>query len=361
MSYKCEICGREYSRNCDLSRHYRTEHNLPKEEYYTKYILKQDEIPKCICGKNRKFISIVKGFNKTCGDDECVLKLGRLDGSIKRGRDKAKKTNIERYGFEHASQSKEIKDKMRETNIERYGVEYSLQSEEIRDKGKETNIERYGFENPAQSKEIKDKIKETNIERYGFENPFQSEEIKDKIKKTNIERYGVENPFQSEEIKDKIKETNIERYGVEYVLKNKDIIQKGKDSHFEKHGVYHHTQIKENMDSILEKNRIKMEANGYWIPLKMKTEWDQYKYLVWQETKNNEYLVESIEKRGKYLYHLDHKYSIKQGFIDGILPCIIGSFYNLEMLHWKENISKNVNCSITKEDLFDLYFRNQPV
>ena len=53
--------------------------------------------------------------------------------------------------------------------------------------------------------------------------------------------------------------------------------------------------------------------------------------------------------------HCDHKYSVLQGFKDGILPCIIGNQCNLELIHWKDNIKKLDKCSITKEDLFNLY------
>jgi len=54
---------------------------------------------------------------------------------------------------------------------------------------------------------------------------------------------------------------------------------------------------------------------------------------------------------------LDHKYSKAEGFKNGILPIIIGSYINLEILTASENASKNYRCSITKEELFDEYNR----
>jgi len=52
---------------------------------------------------------------------------------------------------------------------------------------------------------------------------------------------------------------------------------------------------------------------------------------------------------------LDHKFSITEGFKNNILPCVIGSECNLELIPWLNNIKKHIMCSITKEKLFELY------
>jgi len=54
-------------------------------------------------------------------------------------------------------------------------------------------------------------------------------------------------------------------------------------------------------------------------------------------------------------YHLDHKYSIYQGFIDNIPAKIIGSICNLEMLLSGKNLSKNKKCSISKDSLIESF------
>lgn len=85
-----------------------------------------------------------------------------------------------------------------------------------------------------------------------------------------------------------------------------------------------------------------------------------YNLEVWRITANSyaEYVSEinpdSLE-RGHTSYHLDHKYSICQGFIDGIPPEVIGSKHNLGMLWYSDNIKKGASCSITKEALLELY------
>jgi hypothetical protein len=57
-------------------------------------------------------------------------------------------------------------------------------------------------------------------------------------------------------------------------------------------------------------------------------------------------------RRSRY-YHLDHKYSITEGFRNCIPPYIIGSYCNLEIIPSRLNEQKGANCSITKEDLFN--------
>ena len=90
------------------------------------------------------------------------------------------------------------------TNLEKYGVEHALQSKEIQNKAKETCKERYGVEHPAQSEEIQKLFVQTNLMTYGVENPSQSQIIKDRKAETTMAHYGVENPFQAEEIIEKI-------------------------------------------------------------------------------------------------------------------------------------------------------------
>ena len=83
--------------------------------------------------------------------------------------------------------------------------------------------------------------------------------------------------------------------------------------------------------------------------------WDEYYRLVWYYTNKNLKYVNNIELRGiEFGYSLDHKYSIKQGFLDEISADIIGSHYNLEIITISENSSKGAKCSITKEELISL-------
>lgn len=95
--------------------------------------------------------------------------------------------------------------------------------------------------------------------------------------------------------------------------------------------------------------------------LKYSKKFQIYRYYVLKETKRSYRIYQKIInplnlKRGKFTYHLDHRFSIVEGFNNNIMPNIIGSHYNLEMLPMKENECKGMNCSITKEELFNEYF-----
>ena len=106
------------------------------------------------------------------------------------------------------------------------------------------------------------------------------------------------------------------------------------------------------------------EENGTWLPLSAKTEWEQYRQLCWYYTRENDLSqLENWEKREHTTntdgYTLDHKYSVFEGFKNGILPQIIGCIVNLEMITTSENSSKHTSCSITKEELYDRYDKYQ--
>jgi len=89
-----------------------------------------------------------------------------------------------------------------------------------------------------------------------------------------------------------------------------------------------------------------------------KNRYRAYSRIAWSYTRQNDLsALENIERRGQGLddFHLDHKYSIKQGFLDNIPAEIIGSIANLEMINSRKNMSKNIKCSITKDELMRLY------
>ena len=88
-------------------------------------------------------------------------------------------------------------------------------------------------------------------------------------------------------------------------------------------------------------------------------EYYQYELIVKKITNQQPiHLLNNFGKRGKTgiegAYHLDHKYSIVEGFKNNILPEIIVNINNLEFIPWKENLSKRAKCSITKEELIKI-------
>ena len=88
-------------------------------------------------------------------------------------------------------------------------------------------------------------------------------------------------------------------------------------------------------------------------------EYELYRKQVWRIT-NKEFhthyhKINPDNIRRGLLNHLDHKYSIQQGWQNNISADIIGSWVNLRLLPHKENRSKTNRCLYTKEELIDYY------
>jgi hypothetical protein len=86
------------------------------------------------------------------------------------------------------------------------------------------------------------------------------------------------------------------------------------------------------------------------------SEFKKYKRKVTSVTKKQPiHNLINFEKRGisgiDGNYHLDHKFSIVEGFKQKISPLVIGDITNLEFLPWQENIKKRTRCSINKKEL----------
>ena len=85
-----------------------------------------------------------------------------------------------------------------------------------------------------------------------------------------------------------------------------------------------------------------------------KTKIEEYYKEVWEETNRNSPDVPEINKRAKK-FHLDHKFSIIEGYRNNVPAKIIGSIVNLEIICAKKNMSKKAKCSISLEQLMSDY------
>jgi hypothetical protein len=213
-------------------------------------------VPRCkICGND---IKVIKTYNikKFCSN-----KCAAISPETK---EKAKQTNLKRYGVENPYQSEEIKNKIKKTNLERLGVEAPAQSRSVQEKAKKTNLERYGVENPYQSEEIKNKIKKTNLERYCTELGQHTEDARKKRIETNMKKYGVRNPAQNTDVKNKIKDTNLERYSVENVWCDGEKREKMLARFLIKHGTKFPTQNKKIKEKV-KKTNLKRYGNDVYF------------------------------------------------------------------------------------------------
>lgn len=53
-------------------------------------------------------------------------------------------------------------------------------------------------------------------------------------------------------------------------------------------------------------------------------------------------------------YHIDHMFSIMNGYKNQVSPLLIGSKYNLKMIPWKDNLSKHSSSSISLNELLTI-------
>ena len=235
------------------------------------------------------------------------------------------------------AQSEEAKEKRKKTLLERYGTtdifkinngREKSNSKEGREKAKQTLLKNHGVTSTWKLQKTKDTIRKTNLKKYDETCYFKTDEFKEKLKNHNIEKYGVENYFNSEDYKVKSKEASLKKYNSEYYL-----------------------------SSELRKQR-EIES-GHWISDEDRTEYELYRLNVWRITNKQDLeSLEDFDKRGRIdlnsdAYHIDHKFSIREGFEENIPPEIIGSLKNLEMIPGRKNCSKNSKCSITKEELLN--------
>ena len=142
-----------------------------------------------------------------------------------------------------------------------------------------------------------------------------------------LKKHGVSNSFQISEIKKKRKETLNEKYGSE-TYNNPDKTKRTR--------IDNNTQIN---DEIIN-------------------DFLDYKKIAVNRTitiyRNNENIINPEKfKRSKKDYHIDHLFSIKQGFLENLPIEIISHPCNLHMIFYMENLKKQDVCWITKEDLLN--------
>ena len=162
-----------------------------------------------------------------------------------------------------------------------------------------------------------------------YKKSLKMDSIQKKIEQTNLKKYGCKRPLQNQKILQKTKETCLIRYGVSNPSKSKEIIAK-----------------------------IKLSKADYCkSKFVNKTELGKYYILVRESTKDN--WVKNYDKinpnriRRGIDNHLDHIYSVLEGFKQNIPPEIIGHWTNLQMLSRSINSSKKDTCWKSKEELLE--------
>ena len=127
--------------------------------------------------------------------------------SVKELSDKAKKTNLERYGKESYSQTEEFNERITEFSRKVYGVDHFLSSPVILKIKEETNLKKRNVEYNCQDPEVANKI--SNSLKEFYEDDENRERVNQTKIKHSLERYGTDWPLQNDEVKKKSRETSI--------------------------------------------------------------------------------------------------------------------------------------------------------
>lgn len=231
-----------------------------------------------------------------------------------------------------------------------YCVMYDIKSAPVCSCGKRVEFERYGrgyrkfcsYNCSANSTLTQANRIKTTVSRYGVTHISKIDAVKQKKSKTMISNYGVSFNFQREMVKKKLaldetkskqRSTVIVRYG----------------------------DINTGWLPCAVESRIR---NGTMIDPLLCDEYTLYRRRVGQVTQKQPLsILENYELRGnggydKSAYHIDHMVSLSECFKSNIPPFIAGNIVNLQMLHWRANIVKGANSTMTTDQLVDLYYEN---
>lgn len=169
---KCKLCNKIFTQKGFSLHLSNTHNNITHKEYYDKYLLKENETTKCkMCGKNKKFYSLTKGYRDFC--QKC-------------NRPKTQKEHIEIYGnlenYNNANEKRKYNNS-KDGLIKNHGKKKAEKILESFKVTKKYMIKKYG-ENIGEkkwNKLCKEKGKTVRIE-YWIKQGYSKNEAKEKLK-----------------------------------------------------------------------------------------------------------------------------------------------------------------------------------
>ena len=171
-----------------------------------------------------------------------------------------------------------------------------------------------------------EKVKLTTLNKYGVTNTSKIEEKQLKWKKTNLELYGVENAFQSEIFKEKIRQFYRDNFdGAEWNTQVKEVRDKN------------HWISDDNLTGFKKYNRIVRRLTNRNKKELLKV-WDGYDFYEGDYIKDNFNLSHTHSDYPT----IDHKISLKYGFLNGISEEVISDIDNLCLT--KRRINSKKRC-----------------
>lgn len=321
----CPVCFKEFNSKLGVSVHLTSLHpTFNKEEFFLKKKGLKEKPACVICGEPAKFLDMFKGYNATCGKHSCHVAFSE---------NCAKKSLLKKYGVDNPIQVEGAMEKSIASCMKTLGVKRPMQNSRIRLKQEKTCEERFGVYNWSKTEDFQVFQKENRVQ------------LDSKIKNSLRERYGVDSIFSVPSVRDKIKQTLLDKYGVDNYSKTS----------------FHKEDMKKWSDKIWkEKGFDKPELLAYRSSVESFSEKSlrtSYSLIYSNSSLNAKVAITRGAKRGihKGCIHLDHRFSILEGFLNKIPPEIMGSPVNLRFLTLEENVSKSSNCEFDKDTLFAKY------
>jgi len=146
----------------------------------------------------------------------------------------------------------------------------------------------------------------------------------------------------------------IDRWGGPSTLESPVLRSRAEETCIEKFGVHNIVLSPTFISSSMDKKLLKSHGKTWQQYIDELPEFQDYRRKVDHFTRMQQ--IEQLanhDKRGEY--HLDHKFSVAEGFRQGLPPEVIGHIVNLEFIPAADNVRKQSNCSIDKDVLLSEY------
>ena len=193
---ECELCNKEFSSIQYLSIHISRKHKeITREEYYNKFLKKDNNDGFCKNCKKRTRFRGLDGYSNYCNT--------KCSNSHKEVMLKKEKSYIKHYGVNNPAKSLLIREKMENTCLKNHGVKIPAKSKDIIEKMKNTCFKNYGVLNVMKNKNVYLKFQNSIFKKYGVKHCQQSKIIRDRSIKTLLNKYGVSNIAKTKKEREK--------------------------------------------------------------------------------------------------------------------------------------------------------------
>lgn len=181
-----------------------------KRERVSGELILEEELKEYYINQNHTIVECSQHFNMSTGGIKWYINKYNMHKDEGSRLERIESTMQERYGVSHALQNNDFLAKRMNTYWNRT-EEQNKASMELR---KKTNLDKYGVEHVTQSDFVKQKTIETNQRKFGVSYPTQNKEFRKKIEENMLSKYGAKNPSQVVEFQKKREDTINKKYGV---------------------------------------------------------------------------------------------------------------------------------------------------